>query len=48
MASSKGFVDRETELASLKDALSKTLDGSGSVIFVAGEAGIAIARLHGV
>ena len=43
--SSPRFVDRRKELSALEAALGRTRDGSGSVVFVGGEAGIGKSRL---
>jgi len=40
-----GFVDREKELSILKNLHSKTLEGKGQVLLIAGEAGIGKTRL---
>jgi DNA-binding CsgD family transcriptional regulator/tetratricopeptide (TPR) repeat protein len=43
--SSPRFVDRHRELLAIEAALARTRDGSGSVVFVGGEAGIGKSRL---
>ncbi len=39
------FIDRESELASLKSLLDATMRGEGAIVFLAGEAGIGKTRL---
>jgi predicted ATPase len=43
--SSPRFVDRQEELLAIEATLARTRDGSGSVVFVGGEAGIGKSRL---
>ncbi len=43
--SSPRFIDRRRELAAIEAALATTRGGSGSVVFVGGEAGIGKSRL---
>ena len=43
--SSPRFVDRRKELSAIEAALARTRDGSGSVVFVGGDAGIGKSRL---
>ena len=43
--SSPRFVDRRRELGAIEAALARTRGGSGSVVFVGGEAGIGKSRL---